>query len=105
MSKTLVNAVSLMVRRDAMTNLPVSVPAYEGDILRLLHGEENVVERDDKAQPVEIEAATEADRLDQKYGKGSMSALLGPGFKSKVARMVQEATVREAKPKAAKQDA
>jgi hypothetical protein len=99
--KIAVATVTLMVTRDSMTRLPVTVPAHELEVMQALHGTENVQELDEKPAPVMLDPATEGERLQQKYGRGLIAELYGAAPARKVAAMCKE---HEVKAKPAKTD-
>lgn len=91
MTKMLIATASLLVIRDAMTILPVSVPAHEVDVMKALHGEENVRVLDGKTEPVELDGETEAERLEAKYGPGTLSQAYGDAYKREIPRAMKDA--------------
>lgn len=78
--------VSLTVVRDAMTRLPASVPAHEVEIMKTVHGEDNVTVNDGDAGFTELDPANEGDRLVAKYGEDVVKRVLGENYKGAAAR-------------------
>lgn len=72
--------ISVQVRRDAMTMLPVAVPSHELRVLRVVHGKDNVYPSDIEAGSVEIDPEKEAERLAGKYGLDKIVAAYGEGY-------------------------
>lgn len=95
--KILVACVMLTVTRDAMTILPAKVPAHEVEIMKAVHGEENVREIEGPADAVEIDPEGEAERLMQKYGREALEAAYGTNFKGKLAKACAEHAVKAKK--------
>jgi hypothetical protein len=90
------NTVS--VNRDAMTKLPVTVPAHEVEIVKTVFGEDNVAFLEQDAGSVELDPAEEGSRLASKYGEAAVKAVYGENFKGAVARACSSHEVA-AKPK------
>ena len=95
--KMLVATAALMVSRDAMTHVPVTVPAHEVEIMQALHGVENVRVLEQKTEPTEIDPAVEGERLEQKYGQGLIRELFGATAPAKLAKLAAEHEVKSAK--------
>jgi hypothetical protein len=69
--------IAVGVRRDAMTILPVGVPAHELRILHAVHGRDNVYPSEDVAGSVELDPEAEGARLRSKYGDRAVMAAYG----------------------------
>jgi hypothetical protein len=95
--KMLVAGVRLMVTRDSMTRLPVTVPAHEVEIMQALHGQENVQVLDEKTGPIGIDPEFEGERLTQKYGRGLITELYGSLAGPKLAKAAAEHQVKKIK--------
>lgn len=91
---------AVSVRRDAMTTLPVTVPAHEVEIQKLIFGEDNVQVTSEDAGTVELDAATEGERLVQKYGADPVIRLYGESFKGAVAKDLSGREVAKGKTRA-----
>ena len=74
----LIKTVRILCVRDSKTKISATVAEHELPILKLIHGEGNVIEQPDVAtRPCEIEPEDEADRLSQKYGQEALFAAYG----------------------------
>lgn len=93
MSKTNVPLVQVTIRRDANTITPVTVAPYELTILRHMFGKENVTEGD-QVNTVEVEAATEYERLCAKYGQGKVAKVYGDDDGERLTELVEKAAVK-----------
>jgi hypothetical protein len=93
-----VTLVSALISRDAMTRLPVDIPAHEVEIVKTVFGEDNVQVTNEDAGSVELEASEEGQRLVAKYGDVAVVKVFGENYKGAVAKAcsTHEAT---AKPK------
>jgi hypothetical protein len=106
MSKILVAAAVLMVTRDAMTILPVTVAKHEVDAMRAVHGPENVRESDSSSvSPVEIELegepgmrSPEVERMEMKYGPDALAKAYGAGYEREILRVARAHEVKPATP-------
>ena len=87
MSKTNVPLLNVTIRRDANTITPVTVPPYELSLLRQMFGKENVTEGD-QAGVIEVEAATEYERLSAKYGAPRVAKIFGDDEGERLAELV-----------------
>ncbi len=94
--RILVSTVALLVTRDAMTILPVTVPAHEVKVQQAVFGEDNVEIRDIKTPPAIVTAEDEAERLVGKYGGQAVEEAFGKVFKGAIAKAVAEAKVGDA---------
>jgi hypothetical protein len=91
-SKVLVPSVTVAVTRDAMTIIPVTVPAHEVRVIQVLHGAEHVAKTDE--QPTdkhEIDPASEAERLTMKYGPALLEKAFGAAFDLDIPKAVEAA--------------
>lgn len=86
--KVSVPTMTLSVVRDALTILPVTVPAHEHEALCAVHGEENVQIVAEGGEAVEIEADAEVERLKAKYGPEMLEKAYGANFSTKIVRAV-----------------
>jgi len=93
MSKTNVPLVQVTIRRDANTITPVTVAPYELTLLRQMFGKENVTEGDQVAV-IEVEAATEYERLCAKYGQGKVAKVYGDDEGERLTELVEKAAVK-----------
>ena len=85
--KILVAAVAVMIARDAMTNLPVTVPEHEVDIQKAVFGKDNVQLLDEQPDTIfTIDPSQEAERLAAKYGGEAMEKAHGTNFEGAIAR-------------------
>ena len=95
-TRILVSTLALLVTRDAMTILPVIVPAHELEVQKAVFGEDNIEVRDIKTEPTVATADEEGDRLAKKYGAEAVEAAFGVNFKSKVAKVCESFKVGDA---------
>lgn len=94
MSKTInVPLLSVTIRRDANTITPVTVPPYELTLLRQMFGKENVAEGE-QVGVIEVDPATEHERLSAKYGSGKVSKVYGDDEGERLAELVEKAAVK-----------
>jgi hypothetical protein len=95
MSKTTVNVplVHVTIRRDANTITPVTVPPYELTMLRQMFGKENVTEGDE-AGVIEVDSATEHERLSAMYGAAKVSKVYGDDEGERLAELVDKHAVK-----------
>ncbi len=95
MSKTTVNVplLHVTIRRDANTITPVTVPPYELTMLRQMFGKENVTEGDE-AGVIEVDTATEHERLSAKYGAAKVSKVYGDDEGERLAELVEKHAVK-----------
>lgn len=93
MSKTNVPLLNVTIRRDANTITPITVPPYELTMLRQMFGKENVTEGDD-AGVIEVDAATEHERLSAKYGAAKVSKVYGDDEGERLKELVEKAAVK-----------
>jgi hypothetical protein len=96
MSKINVPLVEVMVRRDANTITPVTVPPYELTLLRQMFGKENV-NGDKEVAVIEVETEGEFDRLCAKYGPQKVVKVYGDDGGERLAELVQKAAVKPGK--------
>lgn len=96
MSKINVPLVEVMVRRDANTITPVTVPPYELTMLRQMFGKENV-NGDAVVGSLEVESDGEFDRLSAKYGPQKVQKVYGDDGGERLAEMVEKAAVKAQK--------
>jgi hypothetical protein len=89
---------TVTVNRDAMTKLPVTVPAHEVEVVKTVFGEDNVAIVDEDAGSVELDPAEEGARLVSKYGPDVVTKVYGENFKGAVAKACSSHEVT-AKPK------
>lgn len=101
MSKIHVQVVEVSVRRDANTIPTIKVPAYEVAILRRNFGKENV-NGEKPAGSIEVDPATEHDRLGAKYGPEKIKAIFGDDGGERLAELVLKAQVKVKAEKPAK---
>jgi len=101
MSKINVPMVSVTVRRDANTITPVAVPVYELTMLRQMFGKENV-NGDEKVGHIEVDAASEFERLCAKYGAQKVMKVYGDDGGERLAELVEKAAVKAPKAKTEK---
>jgi hypothetical protein len=87
-----VKTVSLHIKRDAMTTIPVDVPAHEVSILRNIHGKENLYPQDGE-NVIEIAVGEEFQRLCNKYGFDAVAAVYGEAGEDKVAEACEKIEV------------
>lgn len=100
----LIKTVRILCVRDSKTKISATVAEHELPILKLIHGEGNVIEQPDIAtRPCEIEPEDEADRLSQKYGQEALFAAYGrlAGQSLKNALAAAEVKTKAAEPKKA----
>lgn len=81
-----VTLVSATITRDAMTRLPVSIPAHELEIVRTIFGEDNVQVHSEDAGSVELDPAEEGARLVGKYGDAAVVKVFGENYKGAVSK-------------------
>jgi hypothetical protein len=103
MSKINVPLVEVMVRRDANTITPVTVPPYELTMLRQMFGKENV-NGDKTVATLEVDAAGEFERLSAKYGAQKVIKVYGDDGGERLTELVEKSAVKAGKPKAEKAD-
>lgn len=73
-----VSMTSLLIRRDAMTNLPTVVPGHEVGLMRVVHGADNVqVVLERTGEFADLEPANEIERLSGKYGMDAVAKAYG----------------------------
>lgn len=96
MSKINVPLVQVMVRRDANTITPVTVPPYELTMLRQMFGKENV-NGDTVAGQIEVEPADEFERLSAKYGAQKVVKVYGDDGGERLAELVEKAAAKPTK--------
>ena len=94
--RILVATVALLVSRDAMTILPVTVPAHELEIQKAIFGEDNVEVREIETAPVVISVDEEVVRLVGKYGAQAVEAAYGVNFKGAIAKAAAAEKVGDA---------
>ena len=97
MSKTNVPLVQVTIRRDANTITPVTVAPYELTLLRQMFGKENVVEGE-QVDVIEVEAATEYERLCAKYGQAKVAKVYGDDEGERLTELVEKAAVKAKAP-------
>ena len=95
MSKINVPLVQVMVRRDANTITPVTVPPYELTMLRQMFGKENV-NGDTVVGNLEVVPADEFDRLSAKYGAQKVVKVYGDDGGERLAELVEKAVEKAA---------
>lgn len=100
--KMQVACVDLMVTRDSMTHVPITVPAHEVEVLMALHGQENVRVLESSPGATEIDPDAEGERLTQKYGEGLIRELFGATAGMKLAKLAADHEVKPAKKAAEK---
>lgn len=96
MSKINVPMMEVMVRRDANTITPVAVPPYELTMLRQMFGKENV-NGDKVAGHIEVDPASEFERLSAKYGAQKVIKVYGDDGGERLAELVEKAAVKATK--------
>lgn len=95
MSKTFTVAlIAMTIRRDAMTITPVTVPPYEGTVLRKIFGKENVT-GDEQVGTVEIDADIEHERLSAKYGHEVVADVYGDDEGERLAELVEKSAIKD----------
>jgi hypothetical protein len=99
-AKTLVATTAVLITRDAMTIIPTELPAHEIEIAKAVFGEENVNPTGADSGAVELEAASEAERLEQKWGSDALQAAFGANYKGKIAKAVADGAVKPSEKKA-----
>lgn len=97
MSKTIVPLVEVMLRRDAHTIAPVTVPPYELTMLRQMFGKENV-NGDKTVGQIEVDPAGEFERLSAKYGQAKVVKVYGDDGGERLTELVEKAAAKPAKP-------
>lgn len=96
-NRILVSTVALLVTRDAMTILPVTVPEHELEIQKAIFGEESIeVRENQKTSPVIIDPEAEGDRLVGKYGAPALELAYGVNYKGKIAKELKQFKVGDA---------
>jgi hypothetical protein len=80
--------IAVSVRRDAMTLIPVSVPQYEIAVLKAVHGADNVYVSEGEACSIELDPATEGERLEKKYGDLALVKAFGPGYEAAISQSI-----------------
>ena len=103
MSKINVPMVEVMIRCDANTITPVTVPPHEMTILRSIFGKENVQEGE-RVGEVELESTEEHGRLSAKYGAPRVAKIYGDDDGERLTELVEKAAVKAQKAPAAKGD-
>lgn len=95
--------ILIVVTRDAMTVLPVELPAYELPIAQAVFGEDNVEDRGPTGNYTEVEPDEEGPRLQAKWGMDAVERGYGDNPKGKIAKAAKAAEFVEPTPaKAAK---
>lgn len=87
--KHLVPTINASVRRDAMTTIPVLIPAHELEILYSIHGKDNVYEGEPGEHELAIDARGEFDRLALKYGDVMVREAYGAAADGDIRRLVE----------------
>lgn len=95
-TRILVSTLALLVTRDAMTILPVTVPSHELEVQKVVFGEDNVEVRNIKTEPTVVTVDEEGDRLARKYGAEAIEAAFGVNYKGKVAKACESFKVGDA---------
>ena len=103
-----VNLYTILVKKDAYTIAPTTVPEYEIPLLQHIAGEENVTNVDGKlidkfgeGDPVStFDADDEVNRLYAKYGRELIAAVYGPD-KSALEDKIKKAAITKTTRKAA----
>lgn len=96
-TRILVATVALLVTRDAMTTLPVTVALHELPIQQAVFGEDSVVVREDQVTaPVVISPGDEAARLEGRYGPEALEKAYGANYKGQIRKAAIEAKVGDA---------
>lgn len=93
-STILVALLAVSIRRDANTITTIHAPAHELNILRNMHGKENVVAADEPAGTVEVTPAGEYERLSAKYGQGKVAKVYGDDDGLRLSEMVAKNEVK-----------
>lgn len=72
----LIKSLSLDIKKNAHTTIPVTIPAHELAIVELAFGEGNIYNKKD-ADPVELDTEGEYDRLCRKYSSDAVMRTFG----------------------------
>lgn len=101
MSLVTVPLIQCVIRRDANTITPVTVPPYEMTLLRSMFGKENVTGSDIVGKK-EVEANGEFERMSAKYGQAKIIKVYGDDGGERLAELVEKAadTLKAAEKKA-----
>ena len=102
MSLVTVPLIKCVIRRDANTITPVTVPPYEMTLLRSMFGKENVTGNEIVGKK-ELESNGEFERLSAKYGQAKVVKVYGDDGGERLAELVEKAadTLKSAEKKAA----
>lgn len=92
----LVALLAVSIRRDANTITTIHAPAHELNILRNMHGKENVTAADEPAGTVEVSPAGEYERLSAKYGQGKVAKVYGDDDGLRLSEMVAKNEIKAA---------
>jgi hypothetical protein len=92
----LVALLAVSIRRDANTITTIHAPAHELNILRNMHGKENVVAAEEPAGTVEVSPAGEYERLSAKYGQGKVAKVYGDDDGLRLSEMVAKNEIKAA---------
>ena len=92
MSKINVELLEVVVRRDAQTITPITVPEYEIPVLRNLFGKENITVND-AVCTIEIDAEGEYERLCAKYGFELIAKIFGEDDGLRLTELVEKSAV------------
>lgn len=93
----LVALLAVSIRRDANTITTIHAPAHELNILRNMHGKENVTAAEEPAGTVEVSPAGEYERLSAKYGQGKVAKVYGDDDGLRLSEMVAKNEVKPPK--------
>jgi hypothetical protein len=93
--------IAVTVRRDAMTLLPAAVPQHELAVLKAVHGADNVYVQEGEAGSIELDPATEGERLEKKYGDLALVKAYGPGYEPAIAQAISSIDAKGKRPVAA----
>lgn len=99
MSLVTVPLVKCVIRRDANTITPVTVPPYEMTILRSMFGKENVTGNEIVGKK-EVESTGEFERLSAKYGQAKIIKVYGDDDGERLAELVEKAAEKKGAAKA-----
>lgn len=78
-----VKTVKVSVVVDPKTTMTVTVPEYELEILRNIHGEESTQELE-AGNPIEVDDYEEPTRLQMKYGREAINKVYGATYQSRI---------------------
>lgn len=88
---------SLRITRDAMTILPVTLPAHEVEVAQAAFGEDNIEILGEGEDSLELEPANESSRLEAKWGPDVLEKAFGANYKTKIARECEAHVVKAGK--------